>query len=58
MLIFQIQAEWTNKKLVWVPDEESGFELAQIIREVGEGKLEVQLNKNNKKGFLMVFLGT
>jgi len=44
-----VQAEWTNKKLVWIPDEETGFELAQIMKELGDGKLEVQLQKNNKK---------
>jgi myosin protein heavy chain len=43
------QAEWTNKKLVWVPSEEAGFELAQIINEISKDQVEVQLQRNNKK---------
>ena len=35
--------------MVWIPDEETGFGLAQIMKELGDGKLEVQLQKNNKK---------
>jgi myosin protein heavy chain len=43
------QAEWTNKKLVWVPSEEAGFELAQVIQEISPDRFEVQLQRNNKK---------
>ena len=31
-----------------MPDEETGFELATIIRDMGDNKIEVQIEKNNK----------
>ena len=31
-----------------MPDEETGFELATIVRDLGNNKYEVQLQKNNK----------
>jgi myosin protein heavy chain len=35
--------------LVWVPSEEAGFELAQVIQEISPDRFEVQLQRNNKK---------
>jgi myosin protein heavy chain len=43
-----LQAEWTNKKLVWVADEEAGFALAQMLKEGTDGSGEVKLMSNNK----------
>jgi myosin protein heavy chain len=34
---------------VWVPSEEAGFELAQVIQEISPDRFEVQLQRNNKK---------
>ena len=42
------QAEWTNKKLVWVADEEQGFVLAQMLKENPDGSGEVKLQHSNK----------
>ena len=41
-------AEWTQKRLVWVPHEQHGFVAASIKVEVGD-ELEVELVETNKK---------
>jgi len=43
-----VQAEWTNKKLVWVADDEAGFVLAQMLKENPDGSGEVKLVATNK----------
>lgn len=42
------QADWTAKKMVWVPSERHGFEAASIREERGEEVL-VELAENGKK---------
>ncbi|MED6254356.1 Myosin-10 [Ataeniobius toweri] len=42
------QADWTAKKLVWVPSERHGFEAAGVREERGEEVL-VELAENGKK---------
>ncbi|XP_072298539.1 myosin-10 isoform X2 [Eucyclogobius newberryi] len=42
------QADWTAKKLVWVPSERHGFEAAGIREERGE-EVMVELSENSKK---------
>ncbi|XP_015265428.1 PREDICTED: myosin-11 isoform X2 [Gekko japonicus] len=42
------QADWSAKKLVWVPSEKHGFEAASIKEEKGEEVL-VELAENGKK---------
>ncbi|XP_034448925.1 myosin-10 isoform X2 [Hippoglossus hippoglossus] len=42
------QADWTAKKLVWVPSERHGFEAAGIREERGE-EVQVELAENGKK---------
>uniref|UniRef100_H2MJI3 Myosin, heavy chain 10, non-muscle n=1 Tax=Oryzias latipes TaxID=8090 RepID=H2MJI3_ORYLA len=42
------QADWTAKKLVWVPSERHGFEAASIREERGE-EVMVELAENGKK---------
>ncbi|XP_030649936.1 myosin-10 isoform X1 [Chanos chanos] len=42
------QADWTAKKLVWIPSERHGFEAASIREERGEEVL-VELAENGKK---------
>uniref|UniRef100_A0ACB8FJH3 Myosin-11 n=1 Tax=Sphaerodactylus townsendi TaxID=933632 RepID=A0ACB8FJH3_9SAUR len=42
------QADWSAKKLVWVPSERHGFEAASIKEEKGEEVL-VELAENGKK---------
>uniref|UniRef100_A0A673B8E3 Myosin-10-like n=1 Tax=Sphaeramia orbicularis TaxID=375764 RepID=A0A673B8E3_9TELE len=42
------QADWTAKKLVWVPSERHGFEAASVREERGEEVL-VELAENGKK---------
>ncbi|XP_023205288.1 myosin-10 isoform X2 [Xiphophorus maculatus] len=42
------QADWTAKKLVWIPSERNGFEAASIREERGEEVL-VELAENGKK---------
>ncbi|KAA0713362.1 B Myosin heavy chain 10 Myosin heavy chain, non-muscle IIb Non-muscle myosin heavy chain [Triplophysa tibetana] len=42
------QADWTAKKLVWVPSERHGFEAASIREERGE-EVVVELAENGKK---------
>lgn len=42
------QADWSAKKLVWVPSEKHGFESASIKEEKGEEVL-VELAENGKK---------
>ncbi|KAK7939054.1 hypothetical protein WMY93_002380 [Mugilogobius chulae] len=42
------QADWTAKKLVWVPSERHGFEAASIREERGE-EVMVELSENGKK---------
>ncbi|XP_022103465.1 myosin-10-like [Acanthaster planci] len=41
------QAEWTSKRLVWVPDETHGFVAASIKSEKGED-ITVEVAENNK----------
>ncbi|XP_071814325.1 uncharacterized protein [Apostichopus japonicus] len=42
------QAEWTSKKLVWVPDEKEGFVAGSIKSEKGD-EVNVELADTNKK---------
>ncbi|XP_041433455.1 myosin-11 isoform X1 [Xenopus laevis] len=42
------QADWTAKKLVWIPSEKNGFEAASIKEEKGDEVL-VELQENGKK---------
>ncbi|MGH0175444.1 UNVERIFIED_CONTAM: hypothetical protein FKN15_070355 [Acipenser sinensis] len=42
------QADWSAKKLVWVPSERHGFEAASLKEEAGEDAL-VELAENGKK---------
>lgn len=42
------QADWTAKKLVWIPSERHGFEAASIKEERGDEVL-VELAENGKK---------
>ncbi|KAM6966567.1 myosin-10 isoform 3-T3 [Tautogolabrus adspersus] len=42
------QADWTAKKLVWVPSERHGFEAASIREERGD-EVQVELAENGKK---------
>nr|XP_020451645.1 myosin-11 isoform X2 [Monopterus albus] len=43
-----VQADWTAKKLVWVPSEKHGFEAASVKEERGDEVL-VELADNGKK---------
>ncbi|XP_065149801.1 myosin-10 isoform X1 [Paramisgurnus dabryanus] len=45
------QADWTAKKLVWVPSERHGFEAASIREERGE-EVVVELAENGKKAMV------
>ncbi|XP_051986017.1 myosin-10 isoform X2 [Xyrauchen texanus] len=45
------QADWTAKKLVWVPSERHGFEAASIREERGE-EVFVELAENGKKALV------
>uniref|UniRef100_F6QF55 Myosin, heavy chain 10, non-muscle n=1 Tax=Xenopus tropicalis TaxID=8364 RepID=F6QF55_XENTR len=45
------QADWTAKKLVWVPSERHGFEAASIKEERGE-EVVVELAENGKKAMV------
>ncbi|MGH0154549.1 UNVERIFIED_CONTAM: hypothetical protein FKN15_027468 [Acipenser sinensis] len=42
------QADWTAKKLVWIPSERHGFEAASIREERGD-EVVVELAENGKK---------
>uniref|UniRef100_A0A674KCS1 Myosin heavy chain 11 n=1 Tax=Terrapene triunguis TaxID=2587831 RepID=A0A674KCS1_9SAUR len=42
------QADWTAKRLVWVPSEKQGFEAASIKEEKGD-EVVVELAENGKK---------
>ncbi|KAM6113871.1 LOW QUALITY PROTEIN: myosin-11 [Pterocles gutturalis] len=42
------QADWSAKKLVWVPSEKHGFEAASIKEEKGD-EVTVELSENGKK---------
>ncbi|XP_058845757.1 myosin-10 isoform X2 [Acipenser ruthenus] len=42
------QADWTAKKLVWIPSERHGFEAASILEERGD-EVVVELAENGKK---------
>ncbi|KAM9096050.1 myosin-11-like [Sarcophilus harrisii] len=42
------QADWSAKKLVWVPSEKQGFEAASIKEEKGD-EVVVELTENGKK---------
>ncbi|XP_029292830.1 myosin-10 isoform X1 [Cottoperca gobio] len=42
------QADWTAKKLVWIPSERHGFEAASIREERGE-EVQLELAENGKK---------
>ncbi|XP_062853406.1 myosin-10 isoform X2 [Trichomycterus rosablanca] len=45
------QADWTAKKLVWIPSERHGFEAASIREERGE-EVVVELAENGKKAMV------
>ncbi|XP_067403861.1 myosin-10 isoform X2 [Emydura macquarii macquarii] len=45
------QADWTAKKLVWIPSERHGFEAASIKEEKGDEVL-VELAENGKKAMV------
>ncbi|KAM3921906.1 myosin-10 [Leptodactylus fuscus] len=45
------QADWTAKKLVWVPSERHGFEAASIKEERGD-EVVVELAENGKKAMV------
>ncbi|XP_040187066.1 myosin-10 isoform X2 [Rana temporaria] len=45
------QADWTAKKLVWVPSERHGFEAASIKEEKGD-EVVVELAENGKKAMV------
>ncbi|XP_048103114.1 myosin-10 isoform X2 [Alosa alosa] len=45
------QADWTAKKLVWVPSERHGFEAASIREERGD-EVVVELAENGKKAMV------
>ncbi|XP_030063973.1 myosin-10 isoform X2 [Microcaecilia unicolor] len=45
------QADWTAKKLVWIPSERHGFEAASIKEERGE-EVVVELAENGKKAMV------
>ncbi|XP_044201769.1 myosin-10 isoform X1 [Thunnus albacares] len=42
------QADWTAKRLVWIPSERNGFEAASICQERGD-EVVVELAENGKK---------
>jgi len=44
-----LQSEWAQKKLVWVPDAESGFQLAQMLKEDPSGNCLVKLVSSGKE---------
>lgn len=43
-----MQAEWSSKKLIWVPHEVHGFVAASIKTEVGD-EIEVQIEESGKR---------
>ncbi|KAF7213183.1 myosin-10 isoform X3 [Nothobranchius furzeri] len=43
------QADWTAKRLVWIPSERHGFEAASIREERGDEVVVVELAENGKK---------
>jgi len=43
-----LQAEWSSKKLIWVPHEVHGFVAAQIKQEAGD-EMEVHLEESGKR---------
>uniref|UniRef100_A0A673WPD3 Myosin, heavy chain 10, non-muscle n=1 Tax=Salmo trutta TaxID=8032 RepID=A0A673WPD3_SALTR len=45
------QADWTAKKLVWIPSERHGFEAASIREERGD-EVVVELAENSKKAMV------
>ncbi|KAM4663139.1 LOW QUALITY PROTEIN: myosin-10 [Discoglossus pictus] len=45
------QADWTAKKLVWIPSERHGFEAASIKEEKGD-EVVVELAENGKKAMV------
>uniref|UniRef100_A0A2K5X3J2 Myosin heavy chain 10 n=1 Tax=Macaca fascicularis TaxID=9541 RepID=A0A2K5X3J2_MACFA len=45
------QADWTAKKLVWIPSERHGFEAASIKEERGD-EVMVELAENGKKAMV------
>uniref|UniRef100_A0A8C7SSQ8 Myosin, heavy chain 10, non-muscle n=1 Tax=Oncorhynchus mykiss TaxID=8022 RepID=A0A8C7SSQ8_ONCMY len=45
------QADWTAKKLVWIPSERHGFEAASIREEHGD-EVVVELAENSKKAMV------
>ncbi|XP_041075859.1 myosin-10 isoform X5 [Polyodon spathula] len=45
------QADWTAKKLVWIPSERHGFEVASIREERGD-EVVVELAENGKKAMV------
>lgn len=45
------QADWTAKRLVWIPSERNGFEAASIMEERGD-EVVVELAENGKKALV------
>lgn len=45
------QADWTAKRLVWIPSERNGFEAASIQQERGD-EVVVELAENGKKAVI------
>lgn len=45
------QADWTAKRLVWIPSERNGFEAASILEERGD-EVMVELAENGKKALV------
>ncbi|KAL7307346.1 hypothetical protein TKK_0000535 [Trichogramma kaykai] len=43
------QAEWTQKKLVWVPSEQQGFVAASIKGELNDNEVEVEIVETGKR---------
>ncbi|XP_075870455.1 myosin-10 isoform X2 [Nelusetta ayraudi] len=45
------QADWTAKRLVWIPSERNGFEAASVLEERGDEAV-VELAENGKKALV------
>ena len=45
------QADWTAKRLVWIPSERNGFEAASVREERGD-EVVVELAENGKKAVI------
>ncbi|CAL8301559.1 unnamed protein product [Merluccius merluccius] len=42
-----VQADWSGKKMVWIPSEREGFEAASVTKETGD-EVEVELSNGQK----------